>query len=98
MNVKLVPFFLIAICFIYVIFNYAEKRNLKNSNLEQFNQLLLKIESSIKNNNYSQACLNSKKASDLINNNLIMFEKLEENYHWEEMQELLEVIPNQFCE
>ena len=42
-------------------------------------------------------CIDAKKISSLIKNNLESLNKIEPYYHWNEIKDLMEFIPKQLC-
>ena len=44
-----------------------------------------------------KVCTYSTKASELIEENLIDFKTLEEKYHWQDIKDLLDVLPYNLC-
>ncbi|KGG13880.1 MULTISPECIES: hypothetical protein [Prochlorococcus] len=71
--------------------------NLAIDKINTFNSLMNNINKEFYRNNIPQVCIDSKKISSLIKNNLESLNKIEPHYHWNEIKDLMEFIPEQLC-
>jgi len=90
--------FLIVILFIIQLNVYYSNHKISiNKKFKEFNELTRIIEKSQENNKLDILCINSKKASNLIHNNLKNLINIEPKYDWVEIKELLDEISSQIC-
>ncbi len=65
---------------------------------KRFNEIMYEIDSNLNSNNLRNACLFSIEAKKSIESNIISFKKIQPNYSWNDIKDLLIELPIQLCE
>ena len=96
LHILIIPFiYLFLYC--YNLNSELTIKSYTHNKLDSFDQTLLKIEDNMKERNYKQVCLDSKKGSYIINTNIDNLITLEKYYHWDEINRLLVNIATDIC-
>ncbi len=85
------------ISFLILTFQHSLAEGDAKNNLILFNKLMDNIEENFKNNNLEKACSNSILIKDLINKNSTSLKSIQPNYSWDEIKDLMDIIPLQLC-
>ncbi len=67
------------------------------NSLATFNKLMEKIEYNLQNDMLQEACFDSEKALEILEQNIKELKASKPNYAWGEIESLLTAIPTQLC-